>query len=122
MEFLRKDEQKPIYYKINRWSVLAIIGLHVIIVGIIFIFVSRFIYRGVLDDYTILIYILSDYFNMKAGVSFEKCFILFCNVAYNNYQLAISTVLVIGIILCAIGQGITLLGFIKDHESHKKIH
>ncbi|NVM05312.1 MAG: hypothetical protein HWN67_23545 [Candidatus Helarchaeota archaeon] len=116
MEYSKKDQEKPIYYKINKWSVIAIIGLFVVIAGIISIILSRFIYRGVIDDYIILIYIVSDYFYMKAGFSFEKCFILFCTAAYNNYQMAISTLLLIGIILCVIGQGITLFGFIQDYR------
>ncbi|MFX0138398.1 MAG: hypothetical protein ACFFDN_32450 [Candidatus Hodarchaeota archaeon] len=120
MEYSKKDEKKPTYYKINKWSITLIIGLNVVIAGIILIILSGIIYKGVIDDYIILIYMLSDYLYMKAGFSFEKLFILLCSAAYSNYQRAISTLLVIGIILCAVGQGITLFGFIQDYKITRK--
>ena len=123
MDYSRNKEKPARYHRINKWFIIAIIGLNTIIVGIIFIFLSLTPLSNYYHKYIVLIYILSDYLylNSQYGFdSFETLFVFFSSMVYNSHKNFISTTLIIGILLCVTGEIVNILGLFLDNKLRRE--
>ncbi|MFX0138397.1 MAG: hypothetical protein ACFFDN_32445 [Candidatus Hodarchaeota archaeon] len=114
-----KKIQRGEDYITMKWAILAITGLGIITLGVIIIFTREILYKAIVDDFIFLIYLISDYFKIKFGFpQWEFFFIL--SVFTSNYFVEIMTKqLYIGLIICANGEFLSILGFIRVHKLNK---
>ncbi|NVM05313.1 MAG: hypothetical protein HWN67_23550 [Candidatus Helarchaeota archaeon] len=117
----KKEEkiQRGEDYITMKWAILAITGLGIIVIGLIIIFTRDILYNANVDDFAFLIYIISDYFNIKFGYPFLELFFVL-SILTSNYFLEIMTKqLYFGLIICANGEILSILGFIRVHQLNK---
>lgn len=117
----KKEEQiqRGEDYITMKWAILAITGLCIIFVGFIIISTRELSYKANVDDFGILIYVITDYFHIKFGYPSAELFFTLC-VFTSNYFLEIMTKqLYFGLIICAKGEFFSILGFIRVYQLNK---
>ena len=119
MAKLENEKEVDVDYITQKWAILSIFGVGITIAGIVVIFTRNFPFQVISFDLLLLIFLLCDYFFIKAGFPLQYSFVILYVYTILYFHKFITLQLYLGIIILAHGIIISIYGFVRVYQLNK---